>query len=291
MKPLVIDSFEFFQELDILEIRLNELYDIVDYFIISESTLSHTGKPKPLFYNINRNRFRRFSNKIIHQVIDDSPIDPKHIDPTKYKDDAHKKCIDIVIKEHAHLDPPYARDAFEKESLFRSMNFCSADDIILLSDVDEIPSADAVKFVRDSFDSNSIYNFEMNHYWFLLNLKRPDLWLGTTLLSYDNFVNKSYNKLRAERQGYIVKDAGWHFSFMGGGEMVRNKIQNYGEQSINRPYITMNTQEFIEDCIKNNHDFYMNPVNFTTTPILYETHPKYLVNNQDKFSRYIRKPQ
>ena len=69
----IYDCFNFFNELDLLEIRLNTLYDIVDYFVIIESNLTHSGEVKPFYYEDNKSRFEKFSDKIIHYKVLDTP--------------------------------------------------------------------------------------------------------------------------------------------------------------------------------------------------------------------------
>ena len=68
-EPKVYDCFNFFNELDILDIRLHELNDVVDKFVLIESVETFTGKSKPLFYNDNKERFKKFEDKIIHIII------------------------------------------------------------------------------------------------------------------------------------------------------------------------------------------------------------------------------
>ena len=67
------DIFTFNNELDMLEIRLNVLNDYVDYFVIVESTETFSGVPKPLYYELNKNRFSEFHHKIIHHIVTDTP--------------------------------------------------------------------------------------------------------------------------------------------------------------------------------------------------------------------------
>src|SRR5277367_3065030 len=71
-KPKIYDCFLFFNELELLEIRLNEMYEYVDYFVLVESTESFVGKPKPLYYAQNKERFNQFNDKIIHVIVSDS---------------------------------------------------------------------------------------------------------------------------------------------------------------------------------------------------------------------------
>ena len=70
----VIDVFPFFNEIDILEIRLNILEPFVDYFVISESTKAFQGQDKPLYYNENKEKFSKFNHKIIHNIVNDFMI-------------------------------------------------------------------------------------------------------------------------------------------------------------------------------------------------------------------------
>lgn len=284
------DCFCMFNELDIIEIRLNELCNVVDYFIIHESTKSHTGKPKKLYFAENAARFNKFKNKIIYKCIDDTPDEFYHLSLLDAKDDLQRIVFDKINKEtfwdKNHL--PYSRDAYEKESIIRSMGNLNNDDIIMFSDADEIPNANTVSFIRDCFDPEQIYNLSQKHFWFYLNCLREDVWYGNTILSFEKFKKESVNNLRKWRRGYRVANGGWHFSFMGGSDIVKEKIQNYGEQSINTNSITDNIENFIESCISKNHDFYYNPCKFDIVPISPDNHPLYLVNNQNKYSKYIK---
>lgn len=282
----VIDSFIFFNELDILEIRLNELYDVVDYFVIHESPLTHTKKPKPLYFAENRNKFKKFDDKIIYKLINDTPDNFTNLQSIIPKNDLHKNVLDKLIRHNYYPKDhiPYNRDAFEKESLIRSMDFCNDDDIILFGDADEVASPLWIQYVKDHFDPNEIYNFEQNHYWFYLNCLREDKWLGSTMLSYRKFKEKSVCDLRKYREGINIVQGGWHFSFCSG---VKEKVTSYGEQSINRKDVTDNIHNFVESCITNNHDFYYRPCKFKIVNID-KTFPKYLQDNQEKFKGMIR---
>ena len=76
----IIDCFVFYNEMDLLEYRLALLYDTVDFFILVESTHTYIGKEKPLFYNINKPRFAKYSDKIIHIIVSDFPYKYPEID-------------------------------------------------------------------------------------------------------------------------------------------------------------------------------------------------------------------
>jgi beta-1,4-mannosyl-glycoprotein beta-1,4-N-acetylglucosaminyltransferase len=69
----ILDSFPFNNELDILEIRLNELIDVIDFHIIVESKYNQVGNKKELYYQQNKKRFKKFHHKIIHIIVNDIP--------------------------------------------------------------------------------------------------------------------------------------------------------------------------------------------------------------------------
>ncbi len=114
---MVYDSFQFFNELDILKLRMNVLNDVVDYFVISESTVTFSGDPKPLYYNENKEMFKEFEHKIIHNIVDDTPMDCD-----AFMRDHHQKC-----------------------AVARGLKDCKPDDIVIFSDVDEIPNPDTLR--------------------------------------------------------------------------------------------------------------------------------------------------
>jgi hypothetical protein len=111
LKPKVYDCFSFFNELDVLEIRLNELDKYVDYFVLVEMTVTHKGDPKPLYFEQNKKRFDKFLHKIIH----------------------------IVVADYPQVNDPWIREHYQRNCIERGLNNCNNNDIIIISDVDEIP--------------------------------------------------------------------------------------------------------------------------------------------------------
>lgn len=109
-KPKLYDCFLFYNELDILEIRLNELYDHIDYFVLVEAVETFRGKPKKLFFQENREIFQPFLDKIIH----------------------------IVIEKNLETDDPWVREAVHRNQIMRGLEYCRPNDIILISDIDEV---------------------------------------------------------------------------------------------------------------------------------------------------------
>src|SRR4051812_40271897 len=114
------DCFTFYNELDILEIRLRELYDVVDRFVLVEATHTHKGDPKPLHYATNRARFASWNDKIRHIVIGDLPVGD-------------------------NLAAIRRREMGQRNAILLGLMDAQDDDIVLISDVDEIPRKSAVE--------------------------------------------------------------------------------------------------------------------------------------------------
>ena len=92
----IYDGFIFFNELDLLDIRLNTMYDVVDYFILVESSVTHQGTPKPYIFEENKERFSKYLDKIIHIKIDNTPDDFSNlmeIKATTFKDKIYNSII------------------------------------------------------------------------------------------------------------------------------------------------------------------------------------------------------
>jgi beta-1,4-mannosyl-glycoprotein beta-1,4-N-acetylglucosaminyltransferase len=291
MSPLVYNAFIFFNELPQLEIRLNELDSVVDYFILSESTFTHSGKPKPLFYEEHKyeERFKKFEHKIIHQIITDTPQDYLNL-----KNDTNDELYNIVVNKVNKADwfqkdrPDYCRITWESECLLRAMKNCKSDDILILDEADEIPRWEAIRYIIQTFDPSQIYNFEVKYYYYYLNCLNVAECYGSTVLTFEKFKELSLCEMRVRRRGLIVKDAGFHFSYMLGPEAVKYKIESHAEQTLNTDAVKNSIEDNIKNCLTVGKDIYFRPATFKKVEID-ETYPKYIYENQDKFAEYIMK--
>ncbi len=109
-KPKIYDCFLFFNELEMLDIRLNELYDKVDHFVLVESTETFQGNPKPLYFEKNKQLYAPYLDKIIH----------------------------VVLDEHFETDNPWQREYHQRDQILRGLKGCHRRDIAIISDADEI---------------------------------------------------------------------------------------------------------------------------------------------------------
>jgi len=267
---MIFDCFTFFNELELLEIRLNVLDGVVDRFVIVEATKTFNNQPKPLIFAENRFRFEKFLHKITHVVVDDYP--PYE---TAWTNENHQRnCIE------------------------RGLRGCSENDVILISDLDEIPMPEKIIDYRDE---QGIHVFEqLMHYYYVnhLCIRRPN-WRGTKMLDYRDFQHsldaidnygacciKSINpgttatKIRMFKDATPIVNGGWHFTFLGGLERVREKLRSYAHEEHN----------FSEYTDLRNIEKRMQ-ADFACHRLLGveldETYPEYLRNNQERYAHLL----
>ena len=146
----IYDAFLFFNELDILDLRLNLLNKFVDKFVIVESTVTFSGKNKKLFFDENKDRFKQFEDKIIHIIIDDTPdefLSINYIDDVKTTKDIFKNKILKYLSEStgwSRDQKQWGREIYQREYIIMGLFDCSDEDMIIISDVDEIPNPEEI---------------------------------------------------------------------------------------------------------------------------------------------------
>tara|TARA_R110000851_G_scaffold183027_6_gene332138 strand:+ start:524 stop:1381 length:858 start_codon:yes stop_codon:yes gene_type:complete len=281
----IYDCFNFFNELDILELRLNTLYDYVDYFVIVESNVTHSGEAKKFFYEENRERFSKFTEKILTYKILDTPYDFINLPETD--EIALKEVYSYIGTQtnrfNRNTQPDYGRDFFQKESVRRSLINCDDDDIIIISDADEIPNPDVLKNINELSLESNIYRLNQNMYCYYLNILKEKNWFGSRILKYRKLKTMSINEIRGNNNLSLeVLNGGWHFSFMGGVDMVKNKITSYSA----RDMVDSNVFNSVQSNMEGNMDpFFRHSL---TEVDIDNTYPEYIINNIDKYQHMIK---
>ena len=249
---MIYDCFSFFNELDLLEIRLNTLEKVVDKFVLSESNYTHTGRRKPLYYEDNKGRFAKFTDKIIHVV---SP-DPK--DPERAKKDMAYSWLCENIQRNATIR------AIE--------NFLDDNDMLIVSDIDEIPAPEAImRAVR----RNRPTRLRQKFYYYYLNYRcctTPYWDAGSVVLSYKDYkdmaiysrtiggsafnveenTSPTATKVRALSRIKVIGNGGWHFSYIGGVDKIIIKLNSIVE---GRAAASVD-ETSIRKCIESGNDIY-----------------------------------
>jgi beta-1,4-mannosyl-glycoprotein beta-1,4-N-acetylglucosaminyltransferase len=246
-------------EQDILEIRLHELDEVVDHVLLVEATRTHSGKPKPLLLDMKR--FERFLPKLRYGVVDKFP----EADMTKlgesWKYERHQR--DMI----GHILQDYAKDG----------------DIVISSDLDEIPRASALKTYRPEHGMVG-FDLSLHTYWFnMVNRETEYAWCK--VLPYGMAKNMTHCQIRYTFGHPIVKNGGWHFSYMGGPDQVVEKIQSFAHQEYNID--RCKDKAAILRRMKEGIDPHERSLRYKAEP-LDARYPAYILQNQEKFRRFIR---
>ena len=220
----------YFDEDLLLDIRLNSLDKFVKKFVITEATYTHNGKKKKLNFDINK--FQKFKDKITYIIVENQPQNILKINDTDTKEKEGEKLILNGM----------ARDYFQRENLSRGLNNVSDEDLILISDLDEIPNLENLSFENVN---NKIIIFEQKILYYKLNLLYDKfLWHGTRAIKKKNFLSpqwlrnikgKKYPKWRLDtlfsKKKYsnvaFIKNGGWHFTCLKTPEQLEKKLLNY----------------------------------------------------------------
>lgn len=234
----IIDCFIFYNEIDLLTYRLNILDDLVDYFVIVESKYTFTGNKKELFYLNNKKLYEKFEDKIIHIIVDDIPF----LNPNIYRDEQWKN------------------EKFQRNCISRGIeqinDKLNDDDLIMISDIDEIPDPEVLKKIKNNkITFENANRLTMDLYYYNLNTKYDYEWCYFIILKYKYYKtsNMTCQELRESQQIQIEK-AGWHLSYFGDKNFISNKIKNFSHQEYNNYYYT--DTNIINEKINNSYDLF-----------------------------------
>ena len=226
----IFDCFMYFDEEVVLDVRLNTLDKYVDYFVIVESSFTHKGDNKNLMFN--HNKFEKFKNKIIYLVYDKQPKGIETVNENDSEDEKSRKYILNAAR----------RENGQRNFIQNGLNKAEDNDIILISDVDEIPNLSEVNFNNIS---EKIIMFHQDMFYYKFDLKIPNLlWTGTRgcrkkyLLSPQwlrNVKDRKYFPFRidilfSEKKYSSIKfisNGGWHFSYIKTAEEIEHKLKSY----------------------------------------------------------------
>jgi beta-1,4-mannosyl-glycoprotein beta-1,4-N-acetylglucosaminyltransferase len=283
----IYDVITFFNELDLLELRLEMLDPYVDRFVIVECVETFSGKPKPLHLKENYDRYKKYHHKITHHV---------NYFPLSSYEDAQTRvfistnpiqkqiCIQALTSNNVPKGELHWLKEFHQKEMIRyalTKTDIQPDDLCFISDLDEIwnPELD-----YKNIDHYKIYKLKQLSYSLYLNNRSNEPWAGTLLTRYKNIHNSCLNHLRtpSKTQYEFIDNGGWHFTFMGGKEQIKKKIEAYGHQEYNNDGVKQN----IENNLKDNRD------------VLGRTHlnfwidetdlPEYIKQNKTKYKNYFK---
>ncbi|MEN9621732.1 MAG: hypothetical protein RLZZ67_166 [Candidatus Parcubacteria bacterium] len=285
----IYDMFSFFNELDILELRLNILDPYVDYFVILEATETFSGHTKPLNFQVNKERFKKWENKIIHYSLTDVPKNEADLRSRLYKKDltlAEKQTILYCLTSPtAGLDTlHWFREYYIKESQRKALRNLSDNDICYISDLDEIWNPE---LLIDYSKDDVFKPLQKPYAYFLNNRTNEDWhgWTGTITTKYKNIKNSQINAIRThklmESKYSLLSNGGWHFTFQGGYEGAKKKI----DDAKHFWYNPRETLANLQARISSNKDFRGRDIKLWVD----ETGlPKHILENRDKYKKFLK---
>ncbi len=280
---MVYDCIPFFNELDILKLRLHILDPIVDKFVIEEATVTFSGESKELCFEKNKAMFQEFLSKIEYIVVDNSPM---------------------VATTHQ-------RDNFQKNALARGLRDASDEDIIILSDVDEIPNPKVLKEIITNFDPEKIYHLAQRMFYCYINMEEVSgsllsitgefpgvekkMWLGTKIFSKRNIPTNGIIKLRESSttaaNAVRVAEGGWHFGYMGSRQET-DVSKRIGTKVVAAAHQEYNNQDILaeaKDRLILGEDMFGREAKFERVDVD-ESYPEYLLAHIEEYNYLIMPP-
>lgn len=275
----VFDIVTFFNETDLLEIRMHELKDIVDHFLIFDCKEAFNGQRRePISFQ-----------EILPRI------------PSEVKSSEENRFYHVTFE---YLLPAYSddrktrklRETYQREQayqIFKSLNL-NENDVIIFSDIDEIPRASSVKQYIDE-NLQGIYRFKQNQYYYNVNTltdyghdwgSRARIGRYSDLVQSGGFEN--FRMSRKNTDQFVLENAGWHFSYFGGVEKIQEKVAAISPGLSEYKFFGV---EQLEKDIQEGRDLHHRrcelPEKFEIIPTL-DNLPKHFLDNQDKFKHLIR---
>ncbi len=252
---MIYDCFTFFNELDLLEIRLEELWDIVDIFVIVEGNKTFSGNYKELFFEENKEKFTKYISKIRHIVVTDSP----------------------------ETTDPWIRETYQRNSIIKGIEDAKENDYIIISDVDEIPKANTVKNIINKINKPLVFEQTLSYYHLNNTGKK---WYGSIISKKKDFNTPQI--IRDQRNSFNkIINGGWHFSWIGNSNNLIYKLDSFSHQELNTEYYK-DKNKFDLD-IENGIDFvYRTDFEFKITPFDICDLPDYVKCNKEKYKHIIK---
>ena len=295
----IYDCFMYYDEETILDIRFNTLDKFVDYFVIVESKNFHNGEERKLRFDLNK--YPKFKNKIIYIQHDLSGL---KLESVLQNDDEGEKSRKLILNAHI-------RENDQRNKIMEGLNSSNDNDLIMISDVDEIPNLEKLDF---NDIKNEVIMFEQNIFYYKLNRYLPNFtWFGTKACKKKNLLSpqwlrnikkSKYSFYRIDtffsKTKYInkkyIKNGGWHFSNLKNSSDIELKLKSYlhhrdyeaeelGQNKIdalikqNKTIYDMfgdkSSKKFGDNKRKNLEKFDINEL------------PSYIQNNIEKFKNWI----
>ena len=247
----VYDCFTFFNELELLELRLKLLYNAVDWFVIVELDVTHRGEPKPYNFLRERDRFKKYADKIFYVQATDAPV--------------YDAGLRTYETDGLRADGDWSIENYQRNCILDGLRELrpAPDDYVMISDLDEIPSPKTVRMLTEIIELDyEPISVDQAHFRYFLNCLCETSWRGTVICKYKNF--SAPQSLRDKRNllRYIGPHAGWHFTYLGGVDRIKAKLNSIvdGNERLAQG-------DYIEKCLEEGIDIYDPSKRFKFVPM------------------------
>ena len=265
----IYDCFQYFNEEHIADLRFNILNKFIDYFVIVESTVNHQGKQKKLQFNIDN--YKKFKDKIKYIIVDDTPENIKK---------PHKGG-ESLVEQH------------QRNSLMKVLNKAEDEDLIILSDVDEIPDLNKLNL----FNKKNYAVFSQKMFMYKINLLNLDEnnWHGSKICLKKNlktpqwlrnlkFKKYPFWRLDKPRNLQIIQNGGWHFAYLQSAENISKKIKSFAHGEFNKEHLS--DEEKIKQRIQKGEDVFERGFKLKRINID-DSFPDFIKQNQSMLKNWI----
>lgn len=251
---MIIDGFTFFNELDVLKIRLEELYPVVDRFVIVEGSLTFRGNPKPFYYEENANLYEKYWDKIHHVKVHGN----------------HSTSLDKRRQS-------WEREYYQRNQIAQGFFGTQPDDIVIISDVDEIPRRSAIA----QLNPEPIQRFLLKQFYYGINVYAGSC--GASKATRIKYFTTAQGTRNTDPPG--IEDAGWHFSYLGDADHISTKFKSFSHWELDIPEITNvakinQRMSKIQDLWGQNHGYERVEID--------DTYPEAIKDDLEYYAKYIR---
>lgn len=248
---MIYDCFTFWNEFDLLEIRLNELKDVVDEFVICEGDVTFAGKTKPLLL---KDRIHEFSNFNITLLTYQGKTNPEN---------------------------SWENEIAQRNCLAKGLKNALPNDTIVLTDIDEIPTVNSVA-VLPYYDGPICLEMTFSYY-FVNNMRKTEKWYHPKAFKMKELV-ADFHEMRHGSFHNMIQMAGHHMSYLGGLDTIKNKVANFSHQEFNTPDFF----EKMNGLFEANKSIFDSSLDLSPKdPRKIKTMPKYLIENMNKFQKHF----
>ena len=248
---MIYDCFTFFDELMLLEIRLKELSPVVDMFVRVAADYTHSVKPKRLYYDEVKDSeiFAPFKDKIIHLIYE---MEPK---PNRFDNDKDQRNF-----------------------IARGLVDAKPDDIIIVTDLDEIVDHRAVPVMKQCYEPTRLW---MKLFYYYFNCRANQVWKYPAFCRFKDF--DTADGLRMSNWTNTIQFAGWHFSYLVPSDQIPKKLEAFAHAEYDTDYYK--NVDRLKKCVAANKDIFERGMKFSIEPL---DAPQCVMENIDKYKEFIR---